>query len=735
MPTHGESGLRDYLRVLARHRAIIFASLAVSMGVAAVWLAVADPVYTATVTLRIAKEEPRVLKFDDVRPDGYDDFHTQLQTHYNLLRSRKLARRVIGALELERRPDFARSEADGWWRRLRAWVEAHQPEWWSANGGDGSTPSEDGIPESPVTLAFQRRLAVEPVRNARLLKVSFDSSDPALAARVANTLAETFILQGLEEKGDASRYAGDFLTGQLAEARRHLEASEVRLNQFLAAHDIIFVGGDSAGHRQDLMTQQLTVLSDALLKARSERIGKESLITQALQQNLDAVPVVLQSPLIAKLKEELIGLEGESRKLSLQFRPEYPRLQRLTENIAEVRRQVQGEMGRLVSGLESDFRAALRNEQELQKSVDQHRGLARKLGDQLARYNSLRREVDTSRELFASLLTRLKETQISSSLLTSNIVLTDPAEIPATPTRPRRGMILAVAAAIGLLGGVALAFVADYFDTTIKDVRELQATVSVRTLGFVPSQAALEGRRPGRNGDGEHFALVAHSHSRSMVVECFRKLRTSLLYAPSDRPLRSILVTSLHSEDGKSSLASNLAITMAQLGNGRVLLVDGDLRRPDLHTIFRASSAPGLSDILLGDRDALGVVRATEIEGLALIPAGAPALSPAELLGSQRFEQVLEELAHDFRRVLIDGPPLFDVSDAMILAPRVDGVVLVLRHGRATREAAQEAVHLLRSVRANLLGVVLNDVDGRAAGPGYGTSGYYSYSSDPRTAA
>jgi capsular exopolysaccharide synthesis family protein len=292
-----------------------------------------------------------------------------------------------------------------------------------------------------------------------------------------------------------------------------------------------------------------------------------------------------------------------------------------------------------------------------------------------------------------------------------------------------------VAAAIGLLGGVALAFVADYFDTTIKDVRELQEAVPVRTLGFVPSQAALEGRRPGRNGDGGHFAMVAHSHSRSMVVECFRKLRTSLLYAPIDRPLRSILITSLYSEDGKSSLASNLAITMAQLGNGRVLLVDADLRRPDLHTIFSTSLAPGLSDALLGDRDPLGVVRATEIEGLALIPSGAPALGPAELLGSQHFDEVLTELAGHFARVLIDAPPLFDVSDAMILAPRVDGVVLVLRHGRATREAAQEAVHLLRSVRANLLGVVLNDVDGRAAGPGYGTSAYYTYPPDPRTAA
>jgi capsular exopolysaccharide synthesis family protein len=703
--------------------------------VAAAWLVLARPVYTATVTLRVAKEEPRILKFDDVvRPDGYDDFHTQLQTHYNLLRSRKLARRVITALELERHPDFAQPDADGWWHRLQAWVETYRPEWLPANG-DRPNPSDDGIPESPVTRAFQRRLAVEPVRNARLLKVSFDSSDPGLAARVANTLVETFILQALEEKGDASRYAGDFLTSQLAEARRNLETSEERLNQFLAAHNIIFVGGDLAGNRQDLMTQQLTVLSDALLKAQGERIGKESLITQALQQNIDAVPVVLQSPLIAKLKEELVGLESEYRKLSLQFRPEYPRLQRLSENIAEVRRQIQGEMSRLVRGLEADFRAALRNEQELQKSVDQHRGLARKLGDQLARYNSLRREVDTSRELFASLLTRLKETQISSSLLTSNMVLTDPAEIPATPTRPRRGMILTVAAAIGLLGGVALAFVADYFDTTIKDFRELQATVPVRTLGFVPSQAALEGRRPGPNGDSGHFALVAHSQSRSMVVECFRKLRTSLLYTPIDRPLGSILVTSLQSEDGKSSVASNLAITMAQLGSGRILLVDGDLRRPDLHTIFRASSAPGLSDVLLGERDPLGVVRATEIHGLGLVPAGAPTLSPAELLASQRFEQVLADLVRHFAHVLIDAPPLFDVSDAMILAPRVDGVVLVLRHGRATREAAQEAVHLLRSVRANLLGVVLNDVDGRAAGPGYGTSAYYSYSSDPRTAA
>ena len=230
--------------------------------------------------------------------------------------------------------------------------------------------------------------------------MSFESLYPDLAARVPNTLAEAFIAQSLEQKIEATRGATQFLAKQMEEAGQKLEAAEGRHNDFLKANDILFVTGDKVGERQDLITQQLTLLSDSLLKARAERIQKESLVQEALSHDVDSLPVVLGNPFVAKLKEELSTLEGEYRKLGQTFKPEYPRMQRLEQNIAEVRGQLRGEIARVVGTIDADYRAALRNEREIQTAMDEQRGLSRKLGDQMVQYSLLRRDVDTSRELY-----------------------------------------------------------------------------------------------------------------------------------------------------------------------------------------------------------------------------------------------------------------------------------------------------------------------------------------------
>jgi capsular exopolysaccharide synthesis family protein len=520
----------------------------------------------------------------------------------------------------------------------------------------------------------------------------------------------------------------------MEEARGTLETAENKLNGFLEANDILFLGGsDRTGERQDLVTQQLTVLSDALLKARTERITRESLVRQALRVDVDSNPAVLQSPLIGKLKEELVTLGGEYRKLGQTFKPEYPRMQRLEQNIAEVRRQLQSETTRVVESLDADYRAALRNEQELEKAVGNHRSLARRLGDRMAEYNLLRRDVDTGRELYTALLTRLKETQISAALVTSNISIVDRAEVPGDPSKPRRGLNLLLAALVGLAGGVGLAFFFEYLDTNIKDAKEIETVLRVPTIGLVPSQAALEGRRARRrrlaaNGDGGPFALVAHSEMESVLAESFRNLRTSLLYSAPDHPPKTIMVTSLYPEDGKTSMATNLAVTLSQLGSGEILLVDGDMRRPNLHELLDVKQAPGLSTFLTGQAPLPAVLKETRIPNLYTIPAGRTPLNPAELLASARLRQALELLGERFTHIVFDVPPLIGVSDALILAPRLEGTILVLRQGRAGRDAAQRGIGLLRSVHARLLGVILNDVDLRRAGAGYhGYYGYYGY--------
>jgi len=445
---------------------------------------------------------------------------------------------------------------------------------------------------------------------------------------------------------------------------------------------------------------------------------------------VDSLPAVLQNPLITHLKQEAAALEGKYRELSQTFKPEYPRLQRLGENIAQIRRQLREEVRRVVEATRSEYGSALQNETELRKLMDEQQGRVKTVEAKMAGYNLLRREVDANRELYATLSSRLKETRISGTLLASNISVVDRAEVPVTPTHPRTVLNLLLGGLIGIFGGVVVAFFFEYLDTSIRDPREVESLLQLPTLGLVPSRAALSGHALEHRANGP-FALVAHDSTSSMLAEAFRGLRTSVVYATPERPPKTLLVTSLQQQDGKTSVSTNCAISLAQLGSD-VLLIDADMRHPNLHEILGVTPVPGLSDLLAGGVEVSEVIRPTKIPGLYVIPAGPVPVNPTELLASRRLTDALAALESRFAHIVIDTPPMLGISDTLVLAPRVEGVILVLRHGRANRSSAQRAVHMLGAIRARILGVVLNHVDaGSFRGEGYG----YDYRHDSESAS
>lgn len=711
----------DVWGVLKRRRGTIILVFMLTVLVTGVWVATTRPVYTATAMLRVDKDEPRVLTFDAIVKQT-DPLPDSLLTHQRLLRSRTLANRVIRALSLGTHPDFQdEPEAQPWIDRARAWVRGIFAAWAPRPPASDPGAAGDLAVESPLTRAFHGRLSVEPVRGSRLVAVSFDSHDPVLAARVVNALSDTFVAQTHEFRADTVRYASGFLTRHMAEARTRLETAEEKLNAFLKASGINFVApatlmgrGGGGAERQDLITQQLATLSDALLKARGDRMAKESLVQQAQDENSDALPAVLQSPLIVRLKGELAALESEQRQLGQTFRPEYPRMRQLQESINERRTQIRAEIRRIVSGLKTDYQAALQNERQVERAMNEQRAQALQLGDKMVEYNILRRDVEAGRELYTTLLTRLKETQVSADLLTSPISIVDRAEIPLQPSRPRKAVAMLLASLVGLLGGVGVAFISDRRDRRLTSVDELERLFGVPALGLVPRVGRFGGssaRRYRLHGGRPPVALVTHLESASRFAESCRNLRTNLLYSMPDGPPRTVMVTSLEAGDGKTALAINLAVSLARLGSGEVLLVDGDLRRPELHMILNVERSPGLSTFLAGEAELSEVIKATDVPNLSVVPGGGRPDDPGDLLASRRLGQGLEALAERFEHIIFDAPPLLSVSDALSLAPRLDGVVLVLRHGRANRDDAEDAIQRLYAVRANLLGVVVNGVD------------------------
>jgi polysaccharide biosynthesis transport protein len=737
MPVEAETHFWDYWQVVSRRRWTIICVFLGTLLAATLYTFTVRPVFTGTVSLRIEKEPPRVVKFEEVvkEADSQQDYY---QTQYKILQSRSLANRVIGLLQLDQHPEF-QDDQDGWMARGETWVREQLVRWIPVPPPAAPENTEDLAVASPLTDTFLRRVSVDPVRNARLVNVSFDSRFPDLAARVANTMADAFIAQQMDRMVETTRYATQFLAKQLEEARDKLGESETHLSNYLNASGILFVTADRMGQPQDIITQQLTIMSEAVLKARADRMAKESLLTQASVQDPFTLPAVLQSLPIGQLKQVGADLEGEYRRLSQVFKPDYPKMLQLKEKIEENRRQVRTEVDRMLASLKADYESSVRSEKALEASLAKQSTLARGLAENMAEYNLLRREVDTNRDLYGSLLSRLRETQISAALLTSNISVVDAAEIPASPSRPRKGLNLAIACLAGLAGGIGLAFLFEYLDTNIKDTKEVESLLRVPALGVVPSRAAFErmlARRKTLEAGSTSptpFALVAHSELPSVFAEAFRNLRTSILYSTPERPPKTLMMTSLQPEDGKTSLVTNLAITLAQLGGSPVVLVDADMRRPMVHRVLNVESTPGLSTYLTGQADLDQVIVPSGIPNLFVIPAGRIPVNPAELLASARLREGIEALSQRFAYVVFDTGPLFGVSDAMILAGQLEGTVLVLRHGRASRDAAQRAIRSLVAVRARLLGVILNDVDIHANSYGYYDS-YYGYSSESSVA-
>jgi len=719
-----EPHLRDYWHVLLKHRWIVLACFLITMVTVATATFVQQPVYKATATIQIEMAAPKVLKFEEVSSSSTDrEIEDYYQTQYKLLTSYSLAERIVNLLELDADPEFSGTGAPDRVSQARAWLAGLID---SLRTRPPRRPASDGISiaESPIVQRFLKKLEIDPVRNTRLARISFLSASPELSAKVANATAENFIQQSIEQKVGATKYAGDYLAKQIEDVRAKLESSDELLQKFAKQKQYLVLD-----EKQEQTTKQLSLLTDALMKARSDRLAKEALYRQTQGQDFQSIPSVLENPLITDLKKEYFRLQAEYRKLSETFLPDYPRMVALKSNVDEVKSRLDNEVQKIIGGLRSSYEAAMKSEQLLQDSVDKQKHVTLRTNEDSIQYNILKREVDINRELYAGLLQRMKETAVSAGLDSSNIQITDRAKIPLTPDRPKKLLNLALGIVLGLSLGIGLAFFADYLDNTVRKIEEIESTFALPMLGAVPVLAAAERRKRltgMTNGqDTKSLELVMHHDQSSLVSEAIRNIRTSLLFSLPDNPPKLLLVTSAEPGDGKTSVSINLTIALSQLG-GDVLLIDADMRYPDCHRILEQDRVPGLSNFLVGDAELTAVIKTTAIPHLYLLPAGQSPLNPAELIGSERMRMALELLCRQFKHVIIDSPPVLGFTDSVLLSTCADGTLLVIRAGKTVRDAAMRAVRALNAVNARILGVVLNSLELHGNGYSY-YRGYHDY--------
>ena len=723
--------LLDYWRVFRKRHWTIWGILLVVVATVMIGTLKQTPVYRAKAVLQIDRETANILTFKDFVADinPYDD--TYLETAYKVFQSRTLARRVIDKLHLDQAEEFQEKPAEknsSWWDSIRFW-QTPLP-------GKPAPEEELLDPKTRQVLdSFLNRLAVTPVRRSRLVEISFDSYDPALSARVVNTLAANFIDLNLEAKWQATEKASDWLSQQLVGLKGRLEKSEEDLQRYAKQHSILFLD-----EKQSLSTEKLKQLQEEATRAEGDRIQRESLYNQIRTGDLSSIPGIGENRLYQDLTIRLADLKREYSDLSATFTPNYPRVKRLKSQIDETEAILGKERAAFARRVGDDYRAAVNRSRLLQQAVAQQTREFNEIAEKSIQYSILKREVDTNKQLYEGLLQRLKEAGISAGLRASNVRVVDEAEVPMYPAKPRIMVNLALALILGLGLGIGMVFFQEYLDNTLKTPDDVQRFLRVPALGVIPAanpngRSRLPygygyGRRKSLpltdsaagNRKGSHGSLVALDGT-APEAEAYRSLRTSVLLSTSGRPPRVILVTSAQPGEGKTTTVVNLAIALVQLG-GRVLVVDSDMRRPRINTLFKfPPTSTGLSTYLTGQSSLKDVVMATKIPNLHAILCGPVPPNPAELVSSELMRQLLAQAPQEFDYVLLDSPPVLHVSDARILAAQVEAVILVA-HGTVTpREAVKHAKQNLLQVNANLIGVVLNNVDFSAAGYDY----YYRY--------
>ncbi len=713
-----ELHLTDYVKVLYRRRWTAATVFGVILLAVSAYTFTATPLYSARVQILIEKENTNVVTFKEAFEQNQvtDDYY---QTQYKILQSRALARRTIDALKLWNDPRLNPPEQRFSLRNLlRAPIVFVKSR--LAPAADKPASSAETEAESRTIDRFLGSLTITPVRNSRLVDVNFRSSDPSLAASIATALATQFIEQNREIKITASKEASDWLNKRLEEQRQRVEASEQALQRYREQTDSV-----SLEDRQNIVIQKLADLNAAVTKAKTDRIQKEAAYRQIQAVNgnpgrLDTISAILSNTFIQQQKAEIADLQRQQAQLSERLGPNHPDMRKVTTAIQSAEMKLTGEVAKVVQAMKNDYEAALLQEHTLTNALEQQKQQALELNRKGIDYGALQRDATTNRQIFESLLQRAKETGIASELKRSNISIVDTAEIPRYPSSPNTLGNLLGATFGGAFLAVGLVFFLEYLDNRLKAQEEITHHLGLSDLGMIPELFDVGKSNPlMNNGVPAGFA------------ESFRALRTNLFFSSPTEGRHSVVVTSTGPSEGKTVVACNLAIALAQSGQ-RVLLVDADMRRPRVHQLFGHKREPGLSEVLIGTFKTSQSIRQGGVSGLWVLPAGATPRNPAELLSSKRYQELQERLEQNFDWIVVDVPPVMAVTDASIVAHLSSTVLFVVGAEMTRRRAAKTALDQLSRARASVVGALLNKVDLKHQGYYYAEYCCWDYYEDQK---
>jgi capsular exopolysaccharide synthesis family protein len=717
--------LRDYGRVLSERRTVVITCLILVIAFTALFSFLAVPQYQATATIQIEQKTPEALTFGEGTSYSYDDYQDFYQTQYKVLQSRSVLRLAAERLDLPNRPEFAARKGSPLGRLYN----------WGINlvSFDISGSEETGPPDPwRRSINFMAGgLTVEPVRNSKLVKLHFVDRNKQLCADAANSVAAAYEEFNTDTRFTTSSQAREFLTKQVARLQLEIATEQGKLQDYGTEKEILALSNGT----QDISEKALGDMNAKYVEAKGRLALAQARFEATAKGDPASLPEVLQSPLISELRKVYAQLEREHSQMAERFKPDWPPLQQLQQELDSAKARLTIEIEALASQVRSVAKAdyaKIKDEVEfLGRQVDSEKKEVQRVGRDAIEYASLKAGIETKRKILTDLLTRQSDNETTRALKdtpASNMRIVDPAETPRAPFKPdiMLNLILSVVFGLGLGAGAALLL--NYLDNTVKNELDIQRYAAVPALGFIPLYQPL--RIVGAEepvATSQYAADVAcHADSHSSFAEAFKSLRTAFLMASPEHAPRHVVVTSCEALEGKSTVATNLAIALTQLGR-RVVVVDADLRRPRVHKVLSMPNDVGLSSFLSGNASAAEIIQDSGIPNLLVITSGPLPPNPSELLASKSLDTFLEKLEAlgPFDHVFFDSPPLLQMADAVLLANRMDATILVTREGRTTHQALASGAKRLRQSRARILGAVLNAVVER-----FGNYYYYRYHRD-----
>ena len=709
-----EIDLLAYWRMLVKRRWLVVSAIAAGAAIALVLTLMATPMYRATAVVKVEAYSSQMIQIGEISAPWASWDPEFLTTQIGVLTSRSLAERVAEDLRLDNEA-LARLNPPGWMQRLKGTL---RPE--TTPGTDEATVA---TPRDAAMAAAERAagagtilggLSVEPQMNSKLVNISFSSPVPEFAARAANAVADGYIASELERNFGANSYAKTYLEQQLEETKARLEQSERDLVEFAQKENLV-----NLGEGQSLAGQNLGAINSALAAAQAQRIAAQARWSQ-LQAN-DSLPQdLMAASLVPSLRSQRADLQRQYQEKLQVFKPDYPDMQRLQGQVAELDRQIAAEIANVRRSVRAEFDAASAQEKLLQGQLASLRDESLDTDSRSIQYNILRREADTSRQLYDSLLQRYKMVGAASDIRPNNIVVIDRAQVPGGAYSPNGVRNLALGLFAGLLLGVALALLLEFLDDTLKTPEDVEQKLRLPVLGIIPKLGAKQS------------VAAAAKDLRSPFSEAYRSVRTALQFSTDHGVPRVLLLTSPGPGEGKSTSALALARNFAQLGK-RVLLIEADLRNPSLHrNLGTGQAGKGLSNLLAGAATLQEVVVPSGDENLEVIFAGPLPPNPAELLSGTRLASLMNIAGQHYDQVVIDGPPVMGIADGPLLGNSADGTLLVVDSGRTKISHAQAALKRLLVARAHVVGVLLAKYNPKAAGHGYHYESYYAYGGPAR---